>query len=206
MKHDTVAGAPAVLAQSMLILTRVSSAFRAPAHSINFDRSCLQGTVLGCGTVRCAGSHQYWFRDHVRSTDEIRSWWAGAFRPQRPRLLFYGHYDVQPVDPLDLWEAPPFARTRDGRQQMIVARGACDDKGQVMTFIEACRAYRRVRELPLPITAMIEGEEECGSNHLFGFVKQHADELKLDLALVCDTSMWIEHPWLRRPCAAWSTE
>ena len=111
-----------------------------------------------------------------------------------PRLLFYGHYDVQPVDPLDLWDAPPFApriaTLPDGRKA-IVARGACDDKGQVMTFVEACRAFVAVTgQLPLPITMMIEGEEECGSNHLFGFVKDNADEFKLDLALVCDTSMW----------------
>jgi acetylornithine deacetylase/succinyl-diaminopimelate desuccinylase-like protein len=111
-----------------------------------------------------------------------------------PRVLFYGHYDVQPVDPLDLWEAPPFspriATTPDGRK-IIVARGACDDKGQVMTFVEACRAFKAVTgSLPLPITAMIEGEEECGSAHLFGFVKDNARELKQDLALICDTSMW----------------
>ncbi len=111
-----------------------------------------------------------------------------------PHVLFYGHYDVQPVDPLDLWETPPFspriATLPDGRKA-IVARGACDDKGQVMTFVEACRAYKAVTgALPLPITMMIEGEEECGSNHLFGFVKDNAEEFKLDLALVCDTSMW----------------
>jgi acetylornithine deacetylase/succinyl-diaminopimelate desuccinylase-like protein len=111
-----------------------------------------------------------------------------------PRVLFYGHYDVQPVDPLELWETPPFAprlaTLPDGRR-IIVARGACDDKGQVMTFVEACRVFKAVTgRLPLPITVMIEGEEECGSNHLFGFVEKHADELKLDLALVCDTSMW----------------
>jgi acetylornithine deacetylase/succinyl-diaminopimelate desuccinylase-like protein len=111
-----------------------------------------------------------------------------------PSVLFYGHYDVQPVDPLDQWEQPPFspriATTPDGRK-IIVARGACDDKGQVMTFIEACRAFKAVTgSLPLPITAMIEGEEECGSAHLFAFVKDNARELKQDLALICDTSMW----------------
>jgi acetylornithine deacetylase/succinyl-diaminopimelate desuccinylase-like protein len=111
-----------------------------------------------------------------------------------PRVLFYGHYDVQPVDPLDLWKTPPFEPRIDtlpGGRKIIVARGACDDKGQAMTFIEACRAYKAVTgKLPLPITTMIEGEEECGSQHLFKFVRDNADEFKLDLALVCDTAMW----------------
>lgn len=111
-----------------------------------------------------------------------------------PSLLFYGHYDVQPVDPLDLWETRPFepriATLPDGRK-VISARGACDDKGQIMTFIEACRAFRAVTgALPLPITMMIEGEEESGSKHLFGFVRDNAAEFRRDLALVCDTGMW----------------
>ncbi len=111
-----------------------------------------------------------------------------------PRVLFYGHYDVQPVDPLSLWKTPPFEpriETLPGGRKIIVARGACDDKGQAMTFIEACRAYKAVTgKLPLPITTMIEGEEECGSQHLFKFVRDNAEEFKLDLALVCDTAMW----------------
>src|SRR4249919_361659 len=111
-----------------------------------------------------------------------------------PRVLFYGHYDVQPVDPLNLWKTPPFephVETLPDGRKIIVARGACDDKGQAMTFIEACRAFKAVTgKLPLPVTAMIEGEEECGSAHLFGFVKDNAAELKQGLALICDTSMW----------------
>ncbi|MGZ8387401.1 MAG: M20/M25/M40 family metallo-hydrolase [Rhodoplanes sp.] len=111
-----------------------------------------------------------------------------------PRVLFYGHYDVQPVDPLDLWEAPPFApriaTLADGRRA-IVARGACDDKGQVMTFIEACRAWKAVTgSLPLPTTILVEGEEECGSKSLPAWVKENAGELAAGLALVCDTGMW----------------
>src|SRR3990172_9565650 len=111
-----------------------------------------------------------------------------------PHVLFYGHYDVQPVDPLTQWKTPPFEpridTLPDGRK-IIVARGACDDKGQAMTFIEACRAFKAVTgKLPLPITMMIEGEEECGSQHLFKFVADNAAELKVDLALVCDTAMW----------------
>ena len=113
-----------------------------------------------------------------------------------PHVLFYGHYDVQPVDPLNLWKTPPFEprieTLPDGRK-IIVARGACDDKGQAMTFIEACRAFKTVTgKLPLPITMMIEGEEECGSKNLFGFVRDNAAEFKLDLALVCDTAMWAQ--------------
>jgi acetylornithine deacetylase/succinyl-diaminopimelate desuccinylase-like protein len=112
----------------------------------------------------------------------------------KPHVLFYGHYDVQPVDPLDLWESPPFEpRLKEiakGRK-VIVARGACDDKGQVMTFLEACRAWKAVTgSLPIGITAMIEGEEENGSPNLPAFVKANAAALKADAALVCDTGMW----------------
>jgi amidohydrolase len=110
------------------------------------------------------------------------------------RALFYGHYDVQPVDPLDLWHTPPFepriATLPDGRK-VIVARGAADDKGQVMTFIEACRAWKAVTgALPLPITVLVEGEEECGSKNLPPFVEAAKAELTADVALVCDTGMW----------------
>jgi acetylornithine deacetylase/succinyl-diaminopimelate desuccinylase-like protein len=118
---------------------------------------------------------------------------AGAAKDS-PRVLFYGHYDVQPVDPLSEWKHPPFEpRIEDagGGRKIIVARGACDDKGQLMTFLEACRAYKAVTgKLPLDISVMIEGEEECGSQNLYAFVEKNAAELKRDLALVCDTGMW----------------
>src|ERR1700716_3155681 len=112
----------------------------------------------------------------------------------RPHVLFYGHYDVQPVDPLNLWHRPPFEPVvtdhADGRK-IIVARGAEDDKGQLMTFIEACRAWKEVTgSLPVDITILIEGEEEVGSKNFVPFMEAIKDELKADFALVCDTSMW----------------
>ncbi|MEM7546140.1 MAG: M20/M25/M40 family metallo-hydrolase [Pseudomonadota bacterium] len=112
-----------------------------------------------------------------------------------PRYLFYGHYDVQPVDPLTLWSAPPFAPViaEGGQGPEIRARGASDDKGQLMTFIEACRAWKAATgTLPANLTLFFEGEEESGSPSLIPFLKENAAELKADLALVCDTGMWDE--------------
>jgi acetylornithine deacetylase/succinyl-diaminopimelate desuccinylase-like protein len=117
---------------------------------------------------------------------------AGA--DAKPHVLFYGHYDVQPVDPLDEWETPPFEpriRTLPDGRRVIGARGASDDKGQVMTFVEACRAWRAVAgSLPIGVTFLIEGAEEDGSKFLPEWVEANKDQLEADLVLVCDTSMW----------------
>lgn len=117
---------------------------------------------------------------------------VGHVGDRGPHLLFYGHYDVQPVDPLDQWETPPFEPeiqdTPKGR--VIRGRGASDDKGQLMTFVEACRAWNAVHgSLPCRITFFLEGEEESGSPSLVPFMKSNADELGCDIALICDTSM-----------------
>src|SRR6266849_491675 len=112
----------------------------------------------------------------------------------RPHVLFYRHYDVQPVDPLNLWHRPPFEPAvtdhADGRK-IIVARGAEDDKGQLMTFVEACRAWKSVTgSLPVDVTIVIEGEEEIGSKNFVPFLEANKADLKADFALVCDTGMW----------------
>jgi acetylornithine deacetylase/succinyl-diaminopimelate desuccinylase-like protein len=108
-------------------------------------------------------------------------------------VLFYGHYDVQPVDPLPLWDRDPFdpAVVEVGGEKRIVARGAEDDKGQLMTFVEAARAWMNVAgRLPVNLTIFLEGEEESASPSLIPFMTANADELKADVALVCDTNMW----------------
>jgi len=110
-----------------------------------------------------------------------------------PHVLFYGHYDVQPVDPLELWEDDPFDPALKDREgvKVISGRGSSDDKGQLMTFVEACRAWKKVHgSLPCKISILFEGEEESGSPSLKPFIEANADELKADFALVCDTGMW----------------
>ena len=108
-------------------------------------------------------------------------------------LLFYGHYDVQPVDPLSLWDRDPFdPQVQDTpKGKVIRARGASDDKGQLMTFLEACRAWKAVHgTLPCRLTIFLEGEEESGSPSLIPFMTENAAELRADLALICDTGLF----------------
>ncbi len=111
-----------------------------------------------------------------------------------PHVLFYGHYDVQPVDPLELWEHDPFdpaVREIEPGRKVITGRGSADDKGQLMLFVEACRAWKQVHgSLPCRITLLFEGEEESGSPSLKPFLEANADELRADFAMVCDTGMW----------------
>jgi acetylornithine deacetylase/succinyl-diaminopimelate desuccinylase-like protein len=109
--------------------------------------------------------------------------------PGAPTILFYGHYDVQPVDPLNLWESPPFEATiRDGE---IYARGSADDKGQVFMHMKAVEAHLKENgRLPLNIKFILEGEEEVGSEHLDDFIISHKDDLSADVVVISDSAMF----------------
>jgi acetylornithine deacetylase/succinyl-diaminopimelate desuccinylase-like protein len=147
-------------------------------------------------TRRCA----QWVADQMRTVgmQEVRifetpghpivySEWLGA--PGKPTILFYGHYDVQPVDPLNLWTSPPFQATIRGEN--LYARGSADDKGQVYIHFKAVEAYmKHAGGLPVNLKMIIEGEEEVGSANLDKFVSEHKDLLKADLVLISDSSMF----------------
>src|SRR5436189_245627 len=113
--------------------------------------------------------------------------WLGA--PGAPTILFYGHYDVQPVDPLNLWQSPPFeASIRDGE---IYARGSADDKGQVFMHFKAVEAHLKQNgRLPVNIKFILEGEEEVGSAHLDDFIRAHKSELGSDVVVISDSGMF----------------
>ncbi|MDB5366168.1 MAG: hypothetical protein JWM77_2095 [Rhodospirillales bacterium] len=113
--------------------------------------------------------------------------------PSAPQLLYYAHYDVQPADPLELWDSPPFepviVEAEHGPR--VVARGAVDDKGQLRTVVEAIRAWKQVHgKLPVRATLLFEGEEEIGSKNLRPFLRDHRAELDADVAVITDTNAW----------------
>src|SRR5688572_23725183 len=115
-------------------------------------------------------------------------------KPGRTTVLFYGHYDVQPPEPLEQWSSPPFEptiRKDENGFEAVFARGAVDDKGQVWAHVEAMRAWQeKGGGLPVNVVLLIEGEEEIGSEHLAGFVREHDAELRADIAVVSDTNQF----------------
>jgi len=157
-----------------------------------YHEACLQAADWCAENLRSLG-----FTARVEPTGGkpmVVAHWRHPDGATRPHVLFYGHYDVQPPDPLDAWDAAPFeAQLVDdaAHGQVIVARGASDDKGQVMTFLEACRAWLDTQgTLPVDVTVLLEGEEESGSPSLAPFLAAHGEELRADIALVCDTNQW----------------
>jgi len=105
----------------------------------------------------------------------------------KPTVLVYGHYDVQPPDPLELWESPPFEPVI--RNEKIYARGSCDDKGQAYMHIKALEIMNETSMLPCNVKFIIEGEEEVGSDNLENFIKENREKLKTDVVLISDTTV-----------------
>lgn len=168
-------------------LLRIPSISTDPAHTAD----CKMAAEWLSAELSALG-----FDASVRSTAGHPMVVAHDLSAEGPHVLFYGHYDVQPADPLNLWHSAPFEPVivvDEAGKKRIVARGASDDKGQLLTFVEACRALKAVTgSLPAKVSILFEGEEESGSPSLAAFLDETANELKADIALVCDTDMWDE--------------
>jgi acetylornithine deacetylase/succinyl-diaminopimelate desuccinylase-like protein len=171
--------------ERLFALIRIPSISTDPAYAADCRRAAewLNTELAGLG-----------FDASVRPTDGHPMVVGHEKTAGGPHVLFYGHYDVQPVDPLPLWTNPAFEPKlvpMENGDKAILGRGASDDKGQLLTFVEACRAYKEVTgKLPINVSILFEGEEEAGSKSLAPFLEKTAAELKSDVVLVCDTDMW----------------
>ncbi|MGE0241228.1 MAG: M20/M25/M40 family metallo-hydrolase [Parvibaculaceae bacterium] len=170
-------------------LVRIPSISTDPAYKADCRRAA-ERIVADLGKLGFSAS----LRDTPGHPMVVAHFEPKGARAKVPHVLFYGHYDVQPPDPLDKWTSPPFApEKRTGKDGVVrlYGRGTADDKGQLLTFIEAMRAWiTTTGSLPVKATILIEGEEESGSPSLIPFLKANRAELACDAAFVCDTSMW----------------
>jgi acetylornithine deacetylase/succinyl-diaminopimelate desuccinylase-like protein len=168
--------------EELFQLLRIPSVSTAPEHAEDVAKcgqtlaEYLQAIGMTTVEIMPTGGHPVVYAEWLEA--------AGA-----PTILIYGHYDVQPPEPLEQWDNPPFEpEIRDGE---IYARGASDDKGQVLAHLKAVEAYLKGHgKLPLNVKFLIEGEEEIGSKHLHTFVKQHAERLRADAIIISDTTMF----------------
>ncbi|MFQ5691558.1 MAG: dipeptidase [Nitrospinota bacterium] len=171
------------------VLEDLKALLRIPSVSTDPERA---GEVRRCADHVAEGLRNAGFAAEVHPTGRHPIVLAERVEdPALPTVLIYGHCDVQPPDPLDLWESDPFDPTvRDGH---LFARGAHDNKGQIFCHLKAVEIYHRVRgRLPLNVKFIIEGEEEIGSPSLDGFLRAQADRLRADYAVVSDTSQFAE--------------
>ncbi|MCX7344813.1 MAG: M20/M25/M40 family metallo-hydrolase [Alphaproteobacteria bacterium] len=175
--------------ERLFTLCRIPSISTDPAHAADCDRAA---------AAIVADLSSMGFDAKARPTPGrpmvVEHYTPKDANAKTPHVLFYGHYDVQPADPLELWKTPPFAPQRrkdaDGIERLY-GRGTADDKGQFMTFVEAARAWiTATGSLPIKATFLIEGEEESGSPSLVPFLKANRKELSCAVAFVCDTNMW----------------
>ncbi len=183
--HSLEEARPAI-EERLASFLRIPSVSAQPAHAGDCRRAAgwLAQQLAGLG-----------FKVSVDETDGlpiVRATHPGMGSATAPRVLFYGHYDVQPAEPLGPWTAPPFEPAFvDGPYgRRVVARGAVDDKGQVMTWLEALRAWHAViGGPPVPVTVLVEGEEEIGSIHLEPYLEANAEAISCSVALISDTGM-----------------
>jgi acetylornithine deacetylase/succinyl-diaminopimelate desuccinylase-like protein len=192
MIEQTLAAVDAELEAS---LGRLAELVSIPSISTDpaYDQDCRSAADWVVGELKALG-----FKAEARKTPKhpmvVAHYVPKTGNAATPHVLFYGHYDVQPVDPLDLWNTKPFVMTRQSGKSgrdILVGRGTADDKGQFMTFVEAARALiKTTGDLPIRATFLIEGEEESGSPSLIPFLKANRNELSCDIAFVCDTNMW----------------
>ncbi len=170
----------------LLEFLRIPSISTDPAH---------RGDVRAAAEWLCAELSGLGFAASIRDTPGHPMVVAHSPKGDRRPVLFYGHYDVQPVDPLELWNSPPFEPSIEDTPAgpVIRGRGASDDKGQLMTFVEAFRAWKAVHgALPSDLVLLFEGEEESGSPSLRPFLRENAAELRAGIAMICDTSMYAD--------------
>ena len=174
--------------ERLFALMRIKSVSTEPAHL----QDCRDGAEFMQAELAGIGFEAKLVESEVGGHPFVIGHHAGP--EGAPHVLFYGHYDVQPVDPLALWNTPPFEpaiETRKDGSKLIRGRGSSDDKAQMKTFVEACRAWKKVTgALPCRVTVFLEGEEESGSKSMPALLKSHGKELTADVALICDTSMW----------------